>query len=105
MLFNYFYFGFAFAGFSSIIGSFLNNSSFVSLRGAFYIVGIIVYGLVLCEALFAFVSEKKIGRIRLVLKATMLAAATMNPIYLASVAIICDGILIIIEYQMRKANL
>jgi hypothetical protein len=96
MLFNYFCFGFAFAGFSSIMGAFLNASSVVSLRGMFYIVGIIIYGLVFCEAVSVFVQEKRIGRIRLVFKGTMLAAAAMNPIYLASVAIICDGILIIV---------
>ena len=43
-LMNFFGFGLAFAGFSSIIGSFLNYSSTLSLNGVFYILGVIIYG-------------------------------------------------------------
>lgn len=41
---NYFGFGMAFAGFSSVIGAFLNYSSTLSINGVFYILGVIVYG-------------------------------------------------------------
>jgi ABC-type multidrug transport system fused ATPase/permease subunit len=105
VLLNFFCFGFAFAGFCSLIGSFLNGSTIVSMSGMFYIVGVMVYALVFAEAVLSFYSEKQIGRLRVVLKASLLAAGSLNPIYLASVAIIADAILIIVEFQLRKSNL
>ena len=46
-LLNYFSFGLAFAGFSSVIGAFLNYSSTLSLNGIFYIIGVIVFAIIL----------------------------------------------------------
>lgn len=39
------------------------------------------------------------------MKATFLAAAGLNPLYLSSVAIIVDGLLLGIEYKLRKKHL
>jgi hypothetical protein len=41
---NFFCFGMAFAGFSSVIGAFLNSSSMLTLNSIFYIVGIVLFG-------------------------------------------------------------
>lgn len=43
-LLNFFGFGIAFAGFSSILGAFLNYTSVLTLNGLFYILGVIAYG-------------------------------------------------------------
>ena len=45
------------------------------------------------------------GRVRVALKGTLLAAAGLNPLYLAATAILVDTILMIVEYCMRKNNL
>ena len=104
-MFNFFSFGLAFAGFSSIIGAFLNYSSILTLNGGFYILGAIAFGVVLSEACTSFFSEKKINRLRVVLKAALLAGGGLNPLYLAATAILVDAILIIVEYNMRKKTL
>jgi len=41
----------------------------------------------------------------MVLKATFLAAAGLNPLYLASIALVVDIILILVEYNLRKKHL
>lgn len=41
----------------------------------------------------------------MVLKASFLAGAGLNPLYLAATAILVDAILIIVEYNMRKRTL
>jgi hypothetical protein len=43
--------------------------------------------------------------VRVALKATFLAAAGLNPLYLAATAILVDTILLIVEYFMRKTSL
>ena len=45
-LLNFFGFGLAFSGFSSVLGAFLNNNSGLNLNGLFYIMGVILYGIV-----------------------------------------------------------
>lgn len=42
---------------------------------------------------------------RVALKATFLAAAGLNPLYLAATAILVDAILLVVEYCMRKTTL
>lgn len=101
-LMNFFCFGFGFAGFSAIVGTFLNQSSVLTANGIFYILGVILYGVVLSEAVVFLVVNKRIGRLRVILKATFLAAAGLNPLYLSAVAIFVDAILIIVEYNQRK---
>ena len=43
-LLNFFAFGLAFSGFSSVIGAFLNYTSGLTINGFFYILGVVVYG-------------------------------------------------------------
>lgn len=103
-LMNFFGFGFAFAGFSSIVGTFLNYSEFLSLNGIFYILGVVLFGLTLSEAFSFLILNRRVGRLRVTLKATLLAAAALNPLYLSAVAIFVDAILLVAEYlQRRKA--
>ena len=102
---NFFSFGLIFAGFSSIVGAFLNESTILSLNGIFYILGVVAYGVGMSEAFANMVIEKKISRVRVALKATFLAAAGLNPLYLAATAILVDAILMVVEYCMRKTSL
>lgn len=104
-LMNFFGFGLAFAGFSSVIGTYLNTETYLTLNGMCYIVGIVVFGGVILEACACFVLNKRIGRFRVILKATLLAGAGLNPLYMATVAMVVDIILLLIEYYIRKTTL
>jgi hypothetical protein len=96
-LMNFFGFGLAFAGFSSVIGTYLNSSTTdLTLNCACYIVGIVTYGAVVTEAFACLILNRRLVRLRVVLKATFLAAAGLNPLYMASVAMIADLILLMI---------
>lgn len=105
MLINYFLFGFAFAGFCSLVGSIHNSSSVISVNGMFYIIGVLVMGVFLSEATAQLLLHKKISRFRVIAKAGFLAGATANPIYLASVAMVVDIIMMIMEFCMNKKTL
>ena len=104
-LLNFFGFGLAFAGFSSILGSFLNNATGLSGNGLFYAFGVILYGIVFSEAFASLILYRRIYRIRVTLKATLLAGASLNPLYLSSIAMIVDGLLLWVEYRLRKKYL
>ena len=45
------------------------------------------------------------SRFRVVLKASLLAGASLNPLYLSSIAIIVDIILLMVEYKLRNKQL
>jgi len=102
---NFFGFGLAFAGFSSVVGVYLNSSTTLTLNGILYILGIVVYGGVACEAVACCILNRRLCRLRVILKATFLAGAGLSPLYMASMAMIADLILLLIEYSLRKDNL
>jgi hypothetical protein len=104
-LLNFFCFGFVFAGFSSLLGAFLNTSSILTLSGLFYILGIVVFGLCLSEAIVSLIKSKRVARVRVASKAIFLAAAGLNPLYLSAIAITSDFVLIVVEYISRKKSL
>lgn len=99
---NFFWFGFLFAGFSSLLGAFLNKSSILTLNGFFYISGILLFCICFAESAFSLLKNKKVNRMRVALKAIFLAAAGLNPLYLSAVGIIGDFIFMIVEYNLRK---
>lgn len=51
-LYNVFIAGLAFSSFSSIIGMFINSSNIISLSGVFYLLGVIVYTIILADAIY-----------------------------------------------------
>jgi hypothetical protein len=51
-LYNFFSFGLIFAGCTSLQGSILNPISFISINGFFYIFGIVLYILLICECAY-----------------------------------------------------
>ena len=104
-LLNFFYFGLAFAGFSSIIASFLNITTKLTLNSIFYILGVVVYCAVFSETLSCLVINGRLIRVRLVMKASFLAGAGLNPLYLSSIAMVVDAFLIGVEFHMRKKQL
>ena len=104
-LVNFFYFGLAFAGFCSLVGSLHNSTSVISVNGMFYIMGVLVMGALTTEAFYRVFTEKDIGRARVICKAGLLAGATTNPIYLAAVAVVLDCILMVVEYKIRRDKL
>lgn len=102
---NFFWFGFVFAGFSSLLGAFLNRSSILTLNGFFYISGIIVFSICFGKTVSSLIKNKSFNRFRVAIKAILLAAAGLNPVYLSAVAIVGDFILIVVEYNLRKKTL
>ena len=75
------------------------------MSGFFYTLGVIVYSIFFAEAFSWVVYNKRVCRMRVVLKATLLAGAALNPLYLSSMAMMVDLILLIVEYRLRKRQL
>ena len=64
-----------------------------------------MYGIVFSEAFASLIIYKRLYRIRVILKATLLAGASLNPLYLSLIAMIVDGLLLWVEYRLRKKYL
>ena len=95
-------FGFIFAGCCSLVGSVLNKMSVVTMNGTFYIVGMLVFSIVVADACFLVYSKRMISKLRMVVKGCLLAGATMNPLYLISLSVMADIVLLVIEYNLIK---
>jgi hypothetical protein len=103
-LYNYFVFGVTFAGCASLQGAIINPISTLSINALFYIIGIMLYFLVICECIYK-LSKNKVSnfwKIRVLLKATLLSLSHLNPIYLLSSTVIVDLILLVIEYRLTN---
>jgi hypothetical protein len=72
----------------------------ITLNGIFYIIGIFILFIALTDSIYNFHSKKQISRLRIGVKACLLAGATSNPLYLVTIAISADIGLLIIEYKM-----
>jgi hypothetical protein len=103
-LYNYFVFGATFAGCASLQGAIINPISTLSINALFYIIGIMLYFLVICECVYKLSKSKvhNFWKIRVLLKATLLSLSHLNPIYLLSSAVIVDFILIAVEYKLTN---
>ena len=89
-----------FAGCCSFIGSIVNKDSVITLNGCFYIFGILILSILIADSLYNLHSKGRISRLRIAVKASLLAGATSNPLYLITLAIVADFVLLILEYRM-----
>jgi hypothetical protein len=102
VVFMYFSFGMSFAGAVSVQGALYNPVDYLSINGAFYMLG----GIVLCGQLAACVYlTRKEGRscyIRSFIKAVILSVAHISPVYICTSAAALDLALLVMEYQKHK---
>lgn len=54
----------------------------------------------IADALYNIHSKGKISRLRIAIKACLLAGATSNPLYLVTLSIVTDFVLLILEYRI-----
>lgn len=103
-LYNFFGFGLIFAGCASMQGAILNPMESLSVNGAFYILGILVYFAMLCECIYKVAQDRVYNffKIRVMIKATLLSLSHFSPIYLLSSAVLIDIILLIIEFKISE---
>lgn len=103
VLYNFFGFGITFAGCASLQGAILNPISNLNVNAAFYIIGILVFFLMIFECIYKNVRDHKLHfwKIRVVIKATMLSLSHFSPIYLLSSAIAIDFALAFVEYHIN----
>jgi len=98
-----FMFELTFAGSLSLQGAKFNPIKQISLNAVFYLVGILVYLVVLIEMLYSvYNSKQNFYKVRIFVKATLLSIGHLNPIIVVSVSIITDILLIILQYILTE---
>lgn len=102
---NVFIFGATFASCACIQGAFLNPFQSVTMNSGFYMIGIALYCIILASGLYSiYHGRKNMFRIRIILKASLLAIANLSPIYIFSIGVVLDILLIIIEYNFSRVT-
>lgn len=102
-LYNFFAFGMFFAGCASLQGAIVNPISSLNVNAAFYIMGILLYFILLCECIYKVSQDKALNfwKVRILMKATLLSLSHYSPIYLLASTVVIDLVLIIVEYQLN----
>ena len=103
-LYNFFVFGCVFAGCASFQGSIMNPTNTLSVNGLFYITGTLLFAVALCETLYRLYDNHVayFWRLRVFLKAAILSLAHFSPVYLLTVAVLVDLILLGIEHRLCR---
>ena len=101
-LYSFFSFGFIFAGCISLQGALLNPTQIIELNGLFYILGITFLMIAVVDIVYHCYNEfnKNFWKIRVFMKAFILALCHWSPLYLLIVVIIVDLLLMYCEYQL-----
>ena len=93
-----------FAGCASLQGAFLNPISEIDGNACFYLLGILIYCLILVESCYLSRKDiKNIWKFRVLLKASLLSFAHLNPVFLVFIAIFLDISIAILEYNLVKS--
>lgn len=80
---------------ASLQGAILNPIDQVSLNAVFYILGIVLYIIILMECFWSLYQSKTyIYKIRIIIKATMLSLMHFSPVYIAASALVVDTLFI-----------
>jgi hypothetical protein len=99
LLWNIFTFSMVYYSCVSVQGAFGNYSQILTLNGAFYIMGMLMFIYVTTETFYAFYRNfKNVNKVRIYLKAFLLSLAHYNPIYIVSVCIIIDILLTVVQF-------
>jgi hypothetical protein len=84
--------GLIISSFACMLGMSYNPTSVISKEGVFYVLGFIVYVIVLIDALRSFLySKHKFNKIRVLIKGTLMTLLFWSPLALFSVIIVVDG--------------
>lgn len=100
---NIFIFGATWAGASCIQGALLNPFQTVTMNSGFYMIGIALYCVVVAGGLYnLYQGRKNMFRLRIIIKASLLAIANISPIYIFSVSVVLDVVLLVLEYNFSR---
>lgn len=86
----YFSFGLSFAGSVSIQGALYNPVDYMSINGAFYMLGAVVFCSQLATCVYLTRKEGRSCYMRSFLKAIILSVAHISPIYICTTAVCLD---------------
>jgi hypothetical protein len=99
LIYCIFMFGMTFAGSLSLQGAKLNSIQKLTVNSLFYLIGIILYLIILIEMLYSvYQSKKNFYRVRIFLKATILSIGHSNPIIFVYMSIVLDISLIFLQF-------
>lgn len=97
VMYNIFIFGATWAGCVSLQGALLNPIQSVNLNSGLYMVGIAVYCVIFGIAVYFFYKDRNnMDKIRIFIKASLLSAANISPIYIFCSSILVDIVLLLI---------
>ena len=90
------------SSFGSMVGMSYNPSHVISKEGFFYILGIIIYTILLIDAVRSFLdSKQKFNKIRVVIKGSLMMLLFWSPVPLFSVILVFDGAIMAYEYKLK----
>ena len=97
VVYNIFIFGATWAGCVSLQGALLNPIQTVNLNSGFYMIGIAIYCVILALSLyFLYRDRNNLDKMRIFIKASLLSAANISPIYIFCTTILVDVVLLVI---------
>lgn len=101
LLWNIFTFSVVYYSCLSVQGAFYNYQQIITTNGVFYILGMLLFIYITIETFYSFVRNYKlINKLRIYLKACLLSLAYLNPIYVTSVCVVLDIMLIAIHFYL-----
>lgn len=101
LLWNIFTFSVVYYSSLSVQGAFYNYQQIITVNGVFYILGMLLFIYITIETFYSFIRNYKlINKLRIFVKACLLSVAYLNPIYVSSVCVAFDIMLIIIHFYV-----
>jgi hypothetical protein len=102
LVYNIFIAGLAFNSVISIIGMILNPSNVISVSGFFYLLGILIFAVVLFDAIQSFSSShQQCNKLRVVVKAFFMGIMFISPISIFAGMVAIDISMMIFEYKVK----
>lgn len=103
LLWNIFTFSVVYFSCLSVQGAFYNYQQIITINGVFYILGMLLFIYITIETFYSFIRNfKLINQIRIYIKACLLSLAYLNPVYVTSVCVAFDIMLVILHFYLIK---
>ena len=101
VVYNVFIFGVTWAGCVSLQGALLNPIQSVNLNSSLYMIGIALYCVTFAISVyFLYRDINNIDKVRIFVKASLLSAANISPIYIFCSSILVDIVLLLIQLNV-----
>lgn len=101
--YNFFILGAIIASCASLQGAILNPIDQVSLNAVFYIIGIVLYIIIVMDCFWSLYQSKTyIYKLRILIKATMLSLMHFSPVYVAASTLVVDTLFVFAEFCLLK---